>query len=273
MKVLVGVVLLALVVVSYAAAPVPVMTGPAKCPKDYKRKDFCRAQVVVPAGKRAISKNAPWTREYMACLNTCAAKDQPVAKPRSFKPHFSTLFNQCKAANKCKHPSHNPRKKYTSITTLLESNAARSQLARKLSKALGENGLSNPIDTIENILVGVLRGVDLAAQVLAGNGKQIWDALACPACQCAVLKLYQTGCNKVAEAVCHGISDAACGAAFGACNAVICPLIDPLFASECMNIVNALQKFDPFTATVPFQVCNIIHLCKPTDENLGAGLD
>jgi len=289
-------VLLSVVVASYAAVPGPtkkpvpvprVLKPPAvappsvrpkpvvagTCPVGSKRRDYCRAQAHVPAGKWAVSHNAPWARGYLQCVNKCAAANPPVAKPRSFKSFFSGSLNRCKAGNKCKTSSHKGGKKYTSFPMLIENKAAHSALARQLSKALADRDLPNPIATIESMLVTLLRGVDLAEQVLDGHGKQIWDALACPACQCAVLQLYQTGCNKAAEAVCSGVAKAACGAAYQACNDVICPLIDPLFASECTKVIQSLQTFNPFTATVPFNVCKVIHMCKPADENLGTGLD
>jgi len=127
----------------------------------------------------------------------------------------------------------------------------------------------DPTAPIQSLLVTVLRGVDLAQKVLNGQGPKIWAELRCPACQCAILDLYRKGCGEAASATCSAVSDLACGALSSACNAIICPAIDPLFSKECMNILSALQKSGPFEMTTPYNICTDIDMCFSGDENFG----
>jgi len=237
-------------------------TKPGAKGKSGKDKGTCPA----PTGKNRMAHckkkgGGAGFAAYFKCLSKCAAKDPSVAGKGkgSLRSHFKAKFAACKAGGKCKAGGAGGKQKPTAAGGKSTPKKARFQ----------QTGATDPLAGVENMLVMVLRGVDLAEKVLDGQGKKIWQELRCPACQCAVLRLYQDGCAAAAKEVCHGVSDAACGPAAAACNAVICPAIDPLFSKQCMNIVSAISKIGAFSMVVPYQVCTGIHMCFPSDENFG----
>lgn len=259
----------------------------AKCPAETQRQSYCRGVAKVPKGKWAVSQSAPWAKAYLKCLSQCATQDVAAAPPKTpqtrdaFRNHFKTAYRAAKPTKTPVKPAVKPTAaKALPKKSLLE---LKGKAQGKALAAGGSAGASagasatgsefDPTKPIQDLLVTVLRGVDLAEQILDGKGKQIWEALRCPACQVAVLKLYQKGCGALANAVCEGVSGVACGQFASACNAVICPAIDPLFSGECLNIISAIQKFPEFRATVPYQVCTTIHMCFAGDENFGEGMD